>query len=127
MITSWKGRRVLVTGGASFIGSHLVESLARRGAQVSVVDDLSSGRIENIQGLIESTQVAFVQADLLNSQVARDAVASQEVVFHLAARHGGRGYIDEHDPECSRNLSLDSIVIHACHQAGVDKVVYASS
>lgn len=127
MITSWKGRSVLVTGGASFIGSHLVESLVRRGAQVSVVDDLSSGRIENIQGLIGAKQVAFLQADLLDPQVARDAVASQEVVFHLAARHGGRGYIDEHDPECSRNLSLDSIVIHACHQAAVDKVVYASS
>ncbi len=127
MIESWSNRRVLVTGGASFIGSHLVEALVERGAAVRVVDDLSSGRRENIAGLVDASRISFRQADLLDPRVAAEAVASQDVVFHLAARHGGRGFIDEHDPECSRNLSLDSIVFHACHNAGVGKVVYASS
>lgn len=119
----WHNRPVLVTGGASFIGSHLVEALLLRGARVTVADDLSSGRRENLP----QYGIDFRQVDLLNPLDARQVIAGHQVVFHLAARHGGRGFIQEHDPECSRNLSLDSIVIHACHQAGVQKVVFASS
>ncbi len=124
---SWAGRKVLVTGGASFIGSHLVEALVERGADVSIIDDLSSGKKENLQDLLAAGKVRFHQADLLDPRVAGDLIPSHDTVFHLAARHGGRGFIDEHDPECSRNLALDSIVFHACHQAGVEKVVFASS
>ena len=127
MVVSWKGCKVLVTGGASFIGSHLTEALVARGAIVTVVDDLSSGLRENIDASISGGNVVFRQEDLLDPEVAARAVGGNEVVFHLAARHGGRGFITEHDPECSRNLALDSGVFHACHLNGVDKVVYASS
>jgi UDP-glucose 4-epimerase len=57
---NWKNMRVLVTGGASFIGSHLVDALVERGAQVRVVDNLSSGRIENIEQHVNSGTVAAV-------------------------------------------------------------------
>ena len=57
---NWKGLKVLVTGGASFIGSHLVDALVRRGARVRVVDNLSSGKIENIQGHVKAGKVAAV-------------------------------------------------------------------
>ena len=87
---NWNNRGVLVTGGASFIGSHLVDSLVRIGARVRVVDDLSAGRIENIQCLVEQGSVEFVKADLREPGVARDATAGIDVVFHLAADHGGR-------------------------------------
>lgn len=121
------GRPVLVTGGASFIGSHLVDALVTTGARVRVVDDLSSGRLANIRRHIDSGCVEFVRADLLDPAVPRRAVAGMHTVFHLAANHGGRGYVDLHQAACATNLLLDGAVFRACHLAGVEKVVYASS
>jgi nucleoside-diphosphate-sugar epimerase len=122
------GKRTLVTGGASFIGSHLVEALLERGAaSVRVVDNLSSGRLENIKTYIDAGDVEFIEADLKDQAVAAKAVAGMDVVFHLAADHGGRGYVDLHQAACATNLALDGNLFYACHQAGVGKVVYASS
>ncbi len=123
----WENRRVLVTGGASFIGSHLVDALAEMGARVRVVDDLSSGRRENVQGHLGTGRVEFVRADLEDPGVTRSAVEEVSVVFHLAADHGGRGYVDLHQAACAGNLVLDGVVFRACHEAKVEKVVYASS
>src|SRR5579862_8303730 len=92
----WHNRKVLVTGGASFIGSHLVDSLLERGARVHVVDDLTSGRLSNIEAHIESGKVTFVEADLRDPGVSRAAMKGIQTVFHLAADHGGRGYVDLH-------------------------------
>lgn len=123
----WKGLPVLVTGGASFIGSHLVDALVERGAKVTVVDDLSSGRLENIQPHLEAGRLELLRADLRRQEVAERAVKDMQVVFHLAADHGGRGYVDLHQGACARNLMLDGIVIEASRAAGVGKFVYASS
>src|SRR5438128_3916192 len=123
----WSGRRVLVTGGASFIGSHLVEALVQRGAQVHVVDDLSSGKLENIRACIDAGKVDFVHADLREPGVARQVVAGMDVVFHLAADHGGRGYVDLHQAGPASNLFLDGLVFWEAHKAGVQKIVFASS
>lgn len=127
MNQEWQGRTVLVTGGASFIGSHLVDALVDIGAAVRVIDNLSSGKLENIQSHVESGRVEFVRGDLLDEEVARDAVKGIHTVFHLAADHGGRGYVDLHQVACSKNLVLDGIIFMACESAGVQKVVYASS
>jgi nucleoside-diphosphate-sugar epimerase len=124
---SWAGRPVLVTGGASFIGSHLVEALLARGAAVRVVDNLSSGRLAYIWPSVEAGRVEFVQGDLREQAVARRSVAGMSVVFHLAADHGGRGYVDLHQAACAANLALDGMLFQACKEAGVEKVVYASS
>jgi nucleoside-diphosphate-sugar epimerase len=123
----WKNCRTLVTGGASFIGSALVDVLVDRGAKVRVVDNLSSGRLENIQGHINRGVVEFMQADLLEQAVAERAVEGIDIVFHLAADHGGRGYVDLHQAACATNLALDGLVFRTCHAAKVQKVVYASS
>lgn len=123
----WKGMPVLVTGGASFIGSHIVDTLVEREARVTVVDDLSSGRQENIQGHLESGRIEFIKADLRRQEVADGAVQGKQMVFHLAAEHGGRGYVDLHQAGCARNLMLDGMIFEAARAAGVDKVVYASS
>lgn len=124
---TWHQRKVLVTGGASFIGSHLVDSLVDRGASVRIVDDLSSGKIENIQDHLDAGQVEFIQADLREPGVAQRVVEGMRIVFHLAAAHGGRGYVDLHQAECATNLAMDGMLFMACRQAGVEKVVYASS
>ena len=122
-----RGRPVLVTGGASFIGSHLVDALVAAGARVRVVDDLSSGKLANLRHHMDSGTIDFAQADLLDSAVVADAVADIHTVFHLAANHGGRGYVDLHQAACATNLLLDGHVFRACHLHGVEKIVYASS
>ncbi len=124
---NWQGRNVLVTGGASFIGSHLVDALVERGASVRIVDNLSSGKLENIQVHLDADRIEFHREDLRELAVARRAMEDISVVFHLAADHGGRGYIDLHQADCASNLALDGIVFMAAHEAGVDKVVFASS
>lgn len=123
----WRSTRTLVTGGASFIGSHLVDALLARGARVRVVDNLSSGRLDNIRRHVQSGDVEFIEADLNDPHVAERSVKGINVVFHLAADHGGRGYVDLHQVACATNLVLDGLMFKACHKAGVDKVVYASS
>jgi nucleoside-diphosphate-sugar epimerase len=121
------GKKALVTGGASFIGSHLVEALLARGAQVRVVDDLTSGKLENIQKYVDAGDIEFLHANLLTAGVADRAVAGMDVVFHLAADHGGRGYVDLHQAACATNLALDGLVFLAARNAGVEKIVFASS
>ena len=123
----WRNRKTLVTGGASFIGSHLVDALVERGAQVRVVDNLSSGRLDNIKSHVDARQVEFTQGDLNDPRVAADAVRGVQTVFQLAADHGGRGYVDLHQVACATNLGLDATVFSAAHRAGVEKVVFASS
>ena len=124
---NWNTKRVLITGGASFIGSHLVDALVARGAKVRIVDDLSSGKLENIRGHLRNSQVEFLEADLREPGVARMAMQDIEVVFHLAADHGGRGYVDLHQAGPASNLFLDGLVFWEAHKAGVEKVVFASS
>ncbi|HYN10677.1 MAG TPA: SDR family NAD(P)-dependent oxidoreductase [Vicinamibacterales bacterium] len=123
----WRSTKTLVTGGASFIGSHLVDALIAKGAKVRVVDNLSSGRMDNIRTHVETGRVEFTQGDLSDPQVVDQAVRGVNLVFHLAADHGGRGYVDLHQVACATNLLLDGLVFKACHTARVDKVVYASS
>lgn len=123
----WAGRRVVVTGGASFIGSHLVDALLARKARVRIVDNLSSGKLDNIREHLQQETVEFRQQDLLDPAVAAESVRGMQTVFHLAADHGGRGYVDLHQVACSTNLVLDGQLFRACADAGVEKVVYASS
>jgi nucleoside-diphosphate-sugar epimerase len=124
---NWAKSRVLVTGGTSFIGSALVDALAERGARVRVVDNLTSGKIENIQKHIHNGSAELMVADLLEPGVAEKSAKGMDLAFHLAADHGGRGYVDLHQVACSTNLILDGLFFRACHQAGVEKIIYASS
>ena len=126
-MTFWTKKRVLVTGGCSFIGSHLVDALIARGARVRVADDLSSGVRENIAAQLSAGRVDYLQQDLLQPGAAERAVDGMQHVFHLAATHGGRGYIDLHQAACATNLALDGLMIRAAHRAGVEKFTFASS
>jgi nucleoside-diphosphate-sugar epimerase len=124
----WNQKKVLITGGASFISSHLIDHLVEKGARsIRVVDDLTSGKLANIQGHIDSGVVKFHELDLLQPGVPQRMVEGMDVVFHLAAIHGGRGYVDLHQAACSQNLAMDGMLIKAAHEAGVGKFVFASS
>lgn len=121
----WKGKRVLVTGGASFIGSHLVEKLVKLGAEVVVADNLSSGKRENLKDVL--SQITLHVGDLRDRCFADSVMKDMDVLFHLAASHGGRGYITSHPAQCSSNMVLDGVVFDAANRAGVDRVCFASS
>jgi nucleoside-diphosphate-sugar epimerase len=123
----WSSKQVLVTGGASFIGSTLVDALLDRGASVRIVDDFSSGGMRNIEHATANGSVQLLRGDLRDPDIAAQSVEGMDVVFHLAADHGGRGYVDLHQYACSTNLALDSLLFHAALKADVDKIVYASS
>lgn len=84
--------RTLVTGGAGFIGSHLCEALVKRGDEVFVLDDLSTGRFENIEQL---ENVTCVVDSTLNQEIVRDLVREVDVVYHLAATLGVQLVVDE--------------------------------
>ncbi len=104
-----------------------MDALLARGAKVHVVDDLTSGRTGNIEQHVKAGRVTFAEADLREPGVARAAMKGINVVFHLAADHGGRGYVDLHQAGPASNLFLDGLVFWEAVKAGVEKVVYASS
>jgi len=79
------GKRILVTGGAGFIGSHLVDALMEKEEKVRVIDNLSSGKLENVKRWIGNPRFEFVKGDLLNPEDVMKAVKGCDVVFHLAA------------------------------------------
>ena len=122
---NWKGKRVLVTGGASFIGSHLVDKLVELGADIKIADNLSSGRLENLNG--SRDKIEFFEGNLEESSFTQKAMEDVDTVFHLAAEHGGRGYIDTHPAECASNMLLDGMVFKTAFKSGVERICFASS
>lgn len=104
-----------------------MDALLERGARIYVVDDLSSGKFSNIADHVKSGRVSFTEADLREPGVTRAAMKGIQTVFHLAADHGGRGYVDLHQAGPASNLFLDGVVFWEAVKAGVEKIVYASS
>ena len=121
----YAGKKVLVTGGCSFIGSHLVESLVSDGANVTVVDDLSSGTLDHIAAVMD--KVEFIQGDLRDGAVAAQCTKQKDIVFHLANIHGGRGFIETHPGEISQNFLIDGNIFYYSHLNGVERICYTSS
>jgi UDP-glucose 4-epimerase len=114
--------RYLVTGGAGFIGSHLVEALLRAGETVRVADDFSTGRRENVPAGLD-----LVEGDLAEPAVAARAVAGVEFVLHQAAMPSVPRSV--RDPVASHRANVDATlqVLVAARDAGVRRVVYAGS
>jgi nucleoside-diphosphate-sugar epimerase len=120
--------RYLVTGGAGFIGSHIAETLLRRGESVRVFDNLATGRsgnLELLQGL--AGHFEFVQGDLRDSNAVRAAVEGVEVVFHEGALASVPRSIAEPVISLETNIHGTQNVLLAARDAGVRRVVYASS
>lgn len=117
--------RYLVTGGAGFIGSHLVEKLIAEGAQVRVLDNFSTGLAENIAAFRQEIEV--IEGDIRDPNAVRAAVKGSEVVFHLAALGSvPRSVADPlttHETNATGTLSL----LWAAKEEGVQRFVYSSS
>ncbi len=122
----WKNKKVLVTGGAGFIGSHVVEKLVARGATVTVLDNLQNGKAENLDSVKD--QIIFIQGDCMNTADAEKACNGQEVVLNLAARVGGIEYNRTHQATMMRdNLLIGTVMLEAARKSGVERFLVVSS
>jgi len=117
-----KYSKALVTGGAGFIGSHLVERLLREGMQVTVLDNLSVGKRENVPA-----EADFVLGDVRDPDIVAAVVSGVDVVFHLAARVSIRASVAEFWEDAETNLIGTLNVLRACASRNAKKLVYASS
>jgi len=120
--------RALVTGGAGFIGSHLVDALLARGDDVTVVDDLSSGRERNLAGALEHGAV-LERCDVRDAQALEAIVATArpEAIFHLAAQVDVRLSLTDPGHDARTNLEGTINVLEAARKAGVGRVVFSST
>ena len=120
----FRGQRVLVTGGAGFIGSHLAEALAGLGAAVVVLDDLSGGSRENLAGF---GPVEFAEGSILDLDLLARSTAGCRYVFHQAALGSVPGSVDQprryHDANTTGTLN----VLEAARSAGVRRMMFAAS
>ena len=123
----WEDCRVLVTGGASFIGSHLVDRLVKLKAKVVVMDDLSSGMISNLEQSMNKITFLKHNFEYSSKEDLKRFFSDQEYVFHLAAVHGGRGYISSHPADVCSNLAIDHHVLQACSDNSIENVIFAST
>ncbi len=115
--------KCLVTGGAGFIGSHLSSLLVRQGHTVTILDDLSTGHLENLTDIPHS----FVRGDVSCLQTVIEAVKGSEAVFHLAAIASVPKTIENPVRSHEVNLGGTLNVLEACRQTGCNRVVFASS
>jgi len=124
--TFWKNKKVLVTGGTGFIGSHVVEKLVLRGARVIILDNLQNGKLKNISAV--KSKVTLVHGNCSNMADALDACKQKDVVMNLAARVGGIEYNRTHQATMLRdNLNIELTMIEAARQAKVGRFLVISS
>ena len=123
----WNETKVLVTGGASFIGSHLVDKLVNLGSKVTVIDNLSSGKKENLSDSWNKIEFKKNDLEYITKSELDGLFKDQEIVFHLAAVHGGRGFITMHPADVSSNFSIDHHVFEGCKDSNVKNMVFAST
>ncbi len=128
LITAMPEQWFLVTGGAGFIGSHLVDLLIEHGKRVNVLDNLSSGRLENLTSAQKSERFTLFKGDLLNSKDVRDALEGCEVVFHLAANPEVRIGSTEPSIHFRQNVETTFRLLETIRQSNsVKGLVFASS
>jgi UDP-glucose 4-epimerase len=116
-----------VTGGAGFIGSHLVDRLIREGCQVVVIDDLSSGNIENLKESRDSKRLEFVRCDICDEESVKSAFRDVDVVFHAAAVVSVQRSISNPDFVNKVNVQGTSNLLRRAAETSVGRFVFASS
>ncbi|MEW5794821.1 MAG: NAD-dependent epimerase/dehydratase family protein [Candidatus Zixiibacteriota bacterium] len=117
--------RVLVTGGAGFIGSHLVDALVGKGHEVTVFDNFSTGREENLSSSLSKVKV--IREDILNLQALSQAATGTNLIYHLAAISSVPLSVDNPTETFQVNLIGTSNVLEAARRSGIKRVVFISS
>jgi len=138
----YRNKHVFITGGAGFIGSALTNQLIKNGSITTIGDNLSTGSIKNILRIWRENNLKykktgwgyeaehghkFIYIDLQEFRDTIKVISNHEVIFHLAANFGGRGYINTHPADCSENFSINQNVIKAASKVGVERIQYAST
>jgi UDP-glucose 4-epimerase len=115
-------KKALVTGGAGFIGSHLSQALLKRGLEVVVVDNLTTGKRENVPADAE-----FIEGDILDFNLVQRLISGTDILFHEAARVSVRSSVKDFYQDAQNNIMGTLNLLHACTKSKVRKFVYASS
>ncbi len=119
--------KVLVTGGAGFIGSHIVDRLLKEGCEVTVIDNLSTGKMQNIARHKSEKEFHFIQGDIRNFNLVKEAVKGVDAVFHEAAIVSVPFSIE--DPMGTNDVNVGGTlnVLKACLNSNVKRFIYSSS
>lgn len=122
----WKDKKVLVTGGAGFIGSRVVEKLVEREAEVSVLDNFQTGKNSNLSTVLDL--VTIIKGDCRDDHVAFEACKDKDIVMNLAARVEGIEFNRTHQATMmSENLLIGAVMIEAARKANVERFLVVSS
>ncbi len=117
----------IVTGGAGFIGNHIVRKLLSLGHKVKVIDNLSKGELNNLKDCIDNPNLEFIQADLLDISKAKELLKDADTIYHLAARIGGIGYFHKIPATLLVDNNILTQNIFEAAKENKTKVVYLSS
>jgi len=136
---NWTRKRVVITGGAGFIGSNMVDQLLELGAEVTVVDKLQlttgsltwNRKLTRLESIFRKHGINHIPLEICDLETDKERFQNlarrAEVVFHMSAVFGGREFVDTKQAECSRMLAMDHNAIEASFQAGVECFHYSSS
>ena len=119
--------KILVTGGAGFVGSHLVDLLLKEGHHITVLDDLSTSQAKNLAGALKSPHCALVQGSILDIALVEKLVSKVDGCFHLAAALGVERIIERPLESLEINVRGSEIVLRACAAQGIRTLVTSTS
>ena len=117
----------LVTGGAGFIGSHLVDFLLESNNEVTVIDNLSTGRLENLKHNLSNSKFNFIEGTILDKQLADSIIGKSDYVFHLAAAVGVFNIVKNPLESLVTNIQGSEIILEACANHRVPVLVTSTS
>lgn len=119
--------RILITGGAGFIGSHLADKLIKKGFEVYIIDNLSNGSLKNIKSALQEGSVKFVEGDLLNFEETAEAVKKCDVIYHLAANPEVRVGTSNPEIHYKQNIAATFNLLEAIRRVGKVKALVFTS